>query len=53
MFGKWIWLDNVEHVYVSNQTHSVDFFGEFVNTILKSIKILEMIFENVLQDSRT
>lgn len=52
MFGKWIWLDNVEYVYVSNQTHSVDFFGEFVITIMKFIKILEMIFENVLQDSR-
>ncbi len=38
---------------MSNQTHSVDFFGEFVITIMKSIKILEMIFENVLQDSRT
>jgi hypothetical protein len=38
---------------VSNQTHSVDFFGEFVITIMKSIKILEIIFENVSQDSRT
>lgn len=37
---------------MSNQTHSVDLFAEFVITIMKFIKILEMIFENVLQDSR-